>query len=66
MVRRIAKIVRLVIMAAALVALIVFMILHVRAGLGTQVSKLYLGLYIMLTLWAAARVFTLSKDLFQK
>ena len=42
------------------------MILHVRSGLGTQVSKLYLGLYIMLTLWAAARVFTLSKDLFQK
>lgn len=64
--KKIAKIIRLVIMAIALVALMVFLIIHIRAGILTQMSKIYLGVYILLILWAAARVFTMTKDLLQK
>ena len=63
---RIMKIFRLVIMALAFVVLTVFMVLHVRAGIETQMSKLYLGLYVVLMGWAAVRVFSIAKDLFQK
>lgn len=64
--KKIAKIIRLVIMAIALVALIVFLIIHISSGILTQMSKIYLGVYILLILWAAARVFTMTKDLLQK
>lgn len=63
---RLMKIFRLVIMAAALVVLTVFMILHVRAGIETQMAKLYLGLYVILMGWAAVRVFSLAKELLKK
>ena len=63
---RIMKIFRLVIMALAFVVLTVFMVLHIRAGIETQMSKMYLGLYIILMGWAAVRVFSIAKDLFQK
>lgn len=63
---RLMKIFRLVIMAVALVVLTVFTILHVRAGIETQMAKLYLGLYIVLIGWAAARVFSMAKELLQK
>ena len=63
---RIIKIFRLVIMAVAFVALAVFMILHVRSGLLTQTSKLYLGLYVFLMGWAAVRIFMIAKDLLKK
>ena len=61
-----AKIIRLVIMAIALVALVVFLIIHLSSGIGTQISKIYLAVYILLILWAAMRVFTMTKDLLQK
>lgn len=64
--KRFLTIFRLVIMALAFVALAVFMILHVRAGIETQTSKLYLGLYVLLMGWAAVRVYSLTKDLLQK
>lgn len=64
--KKIAKIIRLVIMAIALVALIVFLIIHISTGILTQMSKIYLGVYILLILWAAVRVFTMTKDLLQK
>lgn len=64
--KKIAKIIRLVIMAAALVALLVFLILHIGAGIDSQMSKIYLALYILLILWAGMRVFTITKDLLQK
>lgn len=64
--KKIAKIVRLVIMSIALVALVVFLVLHIRTGLETQMSKIYLALYIMLIVWAGARVFTITKDLLNK
>jgi hypothetical protein len=63
---KIMKIFHLVVMALALVALVVFLVLHISAGIDSQMSKLYLGLYIMLIIWAAARVFTITKDLLQK
>jgi len=63
---KIAKIIRLVIMAVALVALVVFMVLHLRGGVDTQMEKIYLALYIMLTVWAGIRVVSITKDLKNK
>ncbi len=60
------KIFQAVFMALMLVALIVFMGIHIRAGLDTQTSKLLLGGYVLLTLWASARVFTLVRELLGK
>ena len=53
-------------MAVAFVVLAVFTVLHARSGLETQTSKLYLGFFIILMVWAAIRVFSIAKDLFQK
>ena len=50
-------------MVLAFVTLTVFMVLHVCAGIETQMSKLYLGLYIILMVWAAVRVFSIVKEL---
>ena len=63
---RLMKIFRLVVMTVALVVLTVFMILHVRAGIETQMAKLYLGFYILLIGWAAVRVFSMAKELLKK
>mgnify|MGYP003297010192 FL=1 len=63
---RIMKIFRLVIMAAAFIILAVFLVLHAGAGLETQMSKIYLGLYIILMGWAGVRVFSLAKELLKK
>ena len=64
--KKIAKIIRLVIMATALVALVVFLIIHICSGIASQMSKIYLAAYILLILWAAMRVITMTKDLLQK
>lgn len=63
---RFMKIFRLVVMAVAFVALAVFAVLHASSGLETQTSKLYLGFFVILMVWAAIRVFSIAKDLFQK
>lgn len=63
---RIMKVLRLVIMAVAFIVLAVFMVLNYRAGVETQMQKLYIGLYLVLMGWAAVRVFSIAKDLFQK
>lgn len=63
---RIMKILRLVIMAIAFVVLAVFMVLNFRAGVETQMQKLYIGLYLVLMGWAAVRVFSIAKDLLKK
>ena len=63
---RIMKIFRLVIMAAAFIILAVFLVLHASAGLETQKTKIYLGLYIILMGWAGVRVFSLAKELLNK
>jgi hypothetical protein len=53
-------------MTIALIALVVFLVLHIRTGVETQIGKIYLALYIMLIVWAGARVFTITKDLLNK
>ena len=50
-------------MAIMLIALTVFMIIHIRAGLDGQNAKILLAGYILLILWAAARLFTLIRNL---
>lgn len=63
---RFLKIFHLAVMALALIALVVFLVLHVLTGLDTQMSKIYLALYVLLIIWAGTRVYTLTKDLIQK
>lgn len=60
------KIFYAVFMALMLVALTVFMIIHIRAGLDGQNAKILLAGYILLIIWAAARLFTLVRNLLGK
>lgn len=60
------KILYAVFMALMLVALTVFMIIHIRAGLEGQNAKILLAGYILLIIWAAARLFTLVRNLLRK
>lgn len=63
---RFMKIFHFAVMAIALVAIIVFMVLHVKAGLETQMSKVYAALYVLLAIWAGIRTYSLGKDVFGK
>lgn len=60
------KILYAVFMALMLVALTVFMIIHIRAGLDGQNAKILLAGYILLIIWAAARLLTLVRNLLGK
>ena len=60
------KIFYAVFMALMLVALTVFMIIHIRAGLDSQNAKILLAGYILLIFWAAVRLFTLVRNLLEK
>jgi hypothetical protein len=57
------KIFYAVFMSLMLVALAVFMIVHIRAGLDGQYAKILLAGYILLIVWAAACVFTIIRNL---
>ena len=57
------KIFYAVFMSLMLVALAVFMIVHIRTGLDGQYAKILLAGYILLIVWAAARLFTLIRNL---
>ena len=57
---------RAVIMALMIVALAVFMIVHIRAGLDGQNAKILLAGYILLIIWAAGRLFTIIRILLKK
>ena len=57
------KIFYAVLMALMLVALAVFMIVHIRAGLDGPYAKILLAGYILLIVWAAARLFTIIRNL---
>ena len=57
------KIFHAVFMALMLVALAVFMIVHIRTGLDGQYAKILLAGYILLIVWAAARLFTIVRNL---
>ncbi len=63
---RFVKIFHFAVMAIALVAIVVFMVLHVKAGLETQMSKVYAALYVLLAIWAGIRTYSLGKDVFGK
>lgn len=60
---RIFKIMYTAFMAMILVAVLVFMILHIRSGLQSGNAKLLLGGYILILIWGATRLYTLIKDL---
>ena len=60
---KVLKIFHAVFMALMLVALAVFMIVHIRAGLEGQYAKILLAGYILLIVWAAARLFTIVRNL---
>ena len=57
-------IVRLVFFSLMLVVLVVLMILNItERGIGTGMDKILLALFVLLILWAAARIWTLIKML---
>ena len=60
------KIFYAVFMTLILTAMVVFMVIHIRAGLDGQNAKLLLGGYILLILWAVYRIFTLIRDITRK
>lgn len=53
-------------MTLILAAMVVFMVIHIRAGLDVQTAKLLLGGYILLIIWASYRIFTLIRDITRK
>lgn len=57
------KIFYAVFMALMLVALIVFMVIHIRAGLDGTNARILLAGYVLLIIWAAGRLFTLIRSL---
>lgn len=63
---RFVKIFHFSLMALALLAIIVFMVLHLCSGADTQMSKIYTLLYALLIIWAGIRVYSLGKDVFRK
>ena len=57
------KIFYAVFMALMLVALTVFMLIHIRAGLDGNNAKILLAGYVLLIIWAAGRLFTLIRNI---
>ena len=53
-------------MTLILAAMVVFMVIHIRAGLDGQTAKLLLGGYMLLIIWASYRIFTLIRDITRK
>lgn len=60
------KIFYAVFMTLILAAMVVFMVIHIRAGLDGQNAKILLGGYILLIIWAVYRIFTLIRDITRK
>lgn len=63
MVNRNFKIIYAVLMSLIIVALAVFMVIHILNGLSGQNQKLLLGGYILMLIWAGMRLYTLIKDI---
>ncbi len=57
------KIFYAVFMALMLVALTVFMVIHIRAGLDGNNAKILLAGYALLIIWAAGRLYTLIRNI---
>jgi len=60
---RIFKIAYVAFMALVLLAVVVFMILHIKAGLQSGNAKLILAGYILIFRWGLTRLYTLIKNL---
>lgn len=60
---RIFKIAYAVFMALILVGVIIFMVIHIKSGIADVNSKLMLGGYILILIWATQRLYTLVKDI---
>ncbi len=60
------KILYTVFIAAIMVALVVFAVIHICNGLETQTEKIILGGYVFLFLWAGYRIATLIRELIRK
>lgn len=52
-----------VLMALIIVALVVFMIIHIKAGVVGANAKLLLGAYVLMLIWASFRLYTIVKSL---
>jgi hypothetical protein len=53
-------------MTLAIIALVVFMIVHIRAGLDGTNAKLLLAAYILMIFWAGFRLFATIRSLLGK
>lgn len=53
-------------MALAVIALVVFMIIHIRAGLDGVNSRLLLAAYVLMIIWAGIRLYTTIKSLLNR
>ncbi len=60
------KILYTVFMAAIMVALVVFAVIHIGNGLETQYAKMILGGYVIIFIWAGYRIATLIRELIRK
>lgn len=60
---RIFKIAYVAFMALVLLAVVVFMILHIKSGLHSGNAKLILAGYILIFIWGLSRLYTLIKNL---
>lgn len=60
---RIFKIAYVAFMALVLLAVVVFMILHIKAGLQSGNAKLILAGYILIFIWGLTRLYTFIKNL---
>jgi hypothetical protein len=50
-------------MALAIIALVAFMIVHIRAGLDGPNAKLLLAAYVLMIIWAGFRLLSTIKSL---
>ena len=60
---RIFKVLYAVFMAVVAVAVVVFMIIHLKSGQTGQYSKLMTAGYVLILIWAAYRCYRLIKEL---
>ena len=63
---RFLKIFYAVFIALLTVAIVAFMVLHIKSGLDGQYAKLLVGGYILILIWAVFRLFTLLRDIFRR
>lgn len=54
------------VMVLVIIALVVFMIVHIRSGLEATNAKLLLAAYVLMIFWAGFRLFAIIKSLLRK